>query len=400
MIENTLIFYKYSFFIAYSAINSVCFIMLAVVLYKMRHGPVKIPYSRYLSNNVVFIFILNTIDILWKWIEGMPITISLDMAMLINTVYFIAMHIMYFYLFLYFYVNVNNSTFDTFKIIKMSIPVMITILLNIINMKTGLLFYVTEDMRYTRGSLYILEYVVPYSYLVMPYVKSLSIIIKTKKENLPHKQIHRDILTIPAAIAISGTIGMVYKTVPVLSIGLAMTMTFLYLDMVEDFVTIDPVSSLPNKIEFIEELQKRVAIENLKHRNNLYVIVIELLHLRSVNEKYGYNEGDSIIRRVSNILRRNTTLGDKINIFVSRYSGDKFIAVLNTDDTNDIINYFSNLQLKVNKSDAINLAQYHTEIIYGVGKYKESTKLQSVIDAAITNLNLNKIRYSELQTQK
>lgn len=397
LLEQLVWEYQCKFLVAYSAMNSICYFILIVVAIKIKIGRVKIPHGQFLIKSILFSMIVNTIDTFWKWIEVGPYSVTKSSAMLMNTAYFIALHLMYLYLFLYFYSEVIIRPLQNKRLFFISIPSLIMILVNIINMKYNFLFYISDDLIYTRSDLYMLEYVIPYIYLCVPYIKAFNIVYKSRREGVPYKKLNRDVLIVPMVIGTSGTIGMFFTTIPLLSIALSLTITFTYMDLLEDFVTIDPISALPNRPEFITELKHRIEIENLKKRDDLYIIIVDILKLRLINDKYGYNEGDNIIRRVSNILRRQTSLSTKMHMFACRYNGDQYFLIVNTTNTEDIMNFCTSLQIKINQSNVINQTMYNVDVMYGFSKYQEGISIGEFIDDAEKNLDINKIKFSRLR---
>lgn len=397
---HILVSYYNDFLSAYSAFIITNIVIMFVVSTKIRLGYVKIPHGRFLIRGITFAMVVNALDLFWKWVDDGPLVLTRYSALWLNTLYFVILHFMYFYVFLYFYAAVTNTHLTDKKIFMMLIPTLMTVTLNLVNVKYHMLFDITPDGKYVRESFYMLEYVVPYTYLLIPYIKSIMIIRNAHKDKEPVKKINRDILTAPATIGIMGTIGMFNDAIPFLSIALTCTTTFVYMDMVEDYVTVDPISALPNKPEFIDELKHRISIENLKHRDNLYVVVVDILHLRHINDKYGYSEGDNVIRRVSTILRRRTALTEKMNMFACRYAGAQFFLILNADRCEDIMSFCTNLQMKINNSNTINLVDYDIDVMYGFCKYKPDMHVGDIIDMAMNSLDVNKLKYSHLKEHR
>ena len=70
------------------------------------------------------------------------------------------------------------------------------------------------------------------------------------------------------------------------------------------------------------------ALENLIHeainRNeNLFILFLDLDGLKSVNDRYGHDEGDSFIKAMGTILRQLHGNGE----LVMRYGGDEFVVM-------------------------------------------------------------------------
>ncbi len=94
----------------------------------------------------------------------------------------------------------------------------------------------------------------------------------------------------------------------------------------------DKLTGLYNRAFFEEELKRL----NTKRQLPLSIIFCDVNGLKKMNDNYGYDQGDLLLRKVSEVLRscfRNEDV-------VVRWGGDEFIIVLpNTDekDTEDVI---------------------------------------------------------------
>lgn len=381
----------------YTAFDSVCVALLFIALYRIRHGTVKVPFSDYLARLILSAVIIIVENDIWNWISIGHIPVNITISWIINITYFMAMQLMYYNLFLYFYMSVVNKPINSARIFYMSIPCVIMIILNLANFKHQWFFTITNDIEYVRGPFYVFEYLVSYIYLLIPYIHVVKQFIQSKLDGMPIKKVQRNVHTMPATIGTMALIGMWVNTIPLISIATSLTILFLYVDLLEDFVTIDPISTLNTKAKFMTELKNRMAIQDMNNRDDLYVMMIDILHLRLINDKYGHTEGDNLIRRVSQIIQRQTALSSKLNLYAARYSGNMFAVILNCSDEQDMINLCTNLQVKVTKSDIINKVDYHTEIMYGFSKYNHDDNITKLIENTLDNLAINKLKYEQIK---
>jgi diguanylate cyclase (GGDEF)-like protein len=83
----------------------------------------------------------------------------------------------------------------------------------------------------------------------------------------------------------------------------------------------------------ILELQFRLAVMNEKPLSILY---LDLDHFKAVNDTYGHDAGDAVLRVVSQQIRETVRKGDS----VIRWGGEEFIVILPTADhreANDVV---------------------------------------------------------------
>ena len=378
------------FLISHTAIDIVCMVLLLISLKRFKLGSVKVPNSQYIITAIGCAFIMIIDNVVWYWFDIGGVFAGKFMAYFINITYFMAYQCFFFYMYIYFSLTIIGKPLNPKEFIIKMTPCLIMCILNVLDFVHKLFFYVTDTSNYERGILYPLEYVFAYSYLLVPYFYSLKQIFRYHKEGMPYKKVHLNVLTMPATIGIMGLINIWYKRVPLLSIAIAFTIVFLYIDTIEDFVTLDPITTLPTRPEFMKEVKNRIDVECNKKRNDLYLIVMDIVHLSMINDRFGYNEGDNLIRRIAVILQRPNIIGEKIRAFAARIKGDKFYIVVNTDDPEIILDFCKSLRFKINKSDTINMTDYHTDVTFGTSKYIVGETLANFLEDAENDLNHNK----------
>jgi len=81
--------------------------------------------------------------------------------------------------------------------------------------------------------------------------------------------------------------------------------------------------------ERLEELWARAS----RHGEPLTVILADIDNFKSVNDTYGHDRGDEVIRRVADVYRDGTRQED----LVARYGGEEFLVVLANTETQDAL---------------------------------------------------------------
>lgn len=87
--------------------------------------------------------------------------------------------------------------------------------------------------------------------------------------------------------------------------------------------TIDPLTELYNRRQFLELLEKELA-RAASHSRPLALLIIDLDHFKEVNDRYGHPAGDIVLRRVSAILREQAPQ----ELIVSRIGGEEFAIIV------------------------------------------------------------------------
>lgn len=87
--------------------------------------------------------------------------------------------------------------------------------------------------------------------------------------------------------------------------------------------THDVLTQLPNRYLFADRFDQ--ALDDWKVKGVKFaVMLIDLDHFKEINDKYGHEIGDEVLRTVANRMLQSTRLCDT----VARYGGDEFVILI------------------------------------------------------------------------
>ena len=93
----------------------------------------------------------------------------------------------------------------------------------------------------------------------------------------------------------------------------------------------DALTSLPNRVEFNEVVEKELVLRK-KMGSTLSLLYIDLDNFKFVNDKFGHELGDQLLKSVASRLQLIASRGDHFRvdseIMISRLSGDEFVVML------------------------------------------------------------------------
>jgi diguanylate cyclase (GGDEF)-like protein/PAS domain S-box-containing protein len=84
----------------------------------------------------------------------------------------------------------------------------------------------------------------------------------------------------------------------------------------------DALTGLPNRVLFVDRLKVAMAYAQ-RHKQKLSVMLLDLDHFKDINDTYGHNVGDQLLRTVGNRLTELLRSSDT----VSRMGGDEFFLL-------------------------------------------------------------------------
>jgi diguanylate cyclase (GGDEF)-like protein len=95
----------------------------------------------------------------------------------------------------------------------------------------------------------------------------------------------------------------------------------------EKMATTDGLTGLLNKRAMFDDAERKVAAA-ARFGRALSVLIVDIDHFKKVNDTYGHDVGDTVIRGVGDVLRRHKRNTD----VVSRFGGEEFVALCEQTD--------------------------------------------------------------------
>jgi diguanylate cyclase (GGDEF)-like protein len=115
-----------------------------------------------------------------------------------------------------------------------------------------------------------------------------------------------------------------------LRLGAEVLLRFVLVDVIEEraildlhrSALVDPLTGAYNRGVLFDRLEGEWSFA-IRHRTSLSVAVLDLDHFKAVNDKYGHQAGDAVLRIVAASVRRLIRRED----LLARYGGEEFVVV-------------------------------------------------------------------------
>lgn len=149
--------------------------------------------------------------------------------------------------------------------------------------------------------------------------------------------------------------------------------------------SMDGLSGLLNRRSWYEKSQKIFEL-----KDNVFFFMLDIDFFKKINDTYGHDTGDVVIRRISDILLEQTREQD----IVGRLGGEEFGVLLSNSKLDDIINIAQRIRETVEK-ETISHNNQHIKVTVSMGI---SIKNQNIKDfkefIKLADLNLYKAKES------
>lgn len=118
-----------------------------------------------------------------------------------------------------------------------------------------------------------------------------------------------------------------------------------FADNLQQEANYDHLTGLLNRRSFSILIDKAMALSK-RHQYELGVLSFDIDHFKSINDTYGHDVGDKVIRHVSNILKSNTRASD----CAARFGGEEFVILLPQTKQQDCFNLANKIRDIIEKT--------------------------------------------------
>jgi len=95
------------------------------------------------------------------------------------------------------------------------------------------------------------------------------------------------------------------------------------MESLRDSTLRDPMTGLNNR-RFLEEYVETLVASVQRKRTHVAILMLDLDYFKMVNDTYGHDAGDAVLKSLSNVLKQSVRASD----LVIRYGGEEFLIIL------------------------------------------------------------------------
>mgnify|MGYP003871367033 FL=1 len=161
-------------------------------------------------------------------------------------------------------------------------------------------------------------------------------------------------------------------------LGLALSNVRLRVSLRQQSI-IDPLTQLYNR-RYMDEVLKRELARSSRNGSPLSVLVLDLDHFKRINDTFGHEAGDAILRKVALTLRENIRSGD----VACRMGGEEMVVLLPECGIENAMRRADILRLAIGANDVLHQGQpIGATASIGVASYPEhGNSMQALVHAA------------------
>jgi diguanylate cyclase (GGDEF)-like protein len=152
----------------------------------------------------------------------------------------------------------------------------------------------------------------------------------------------------------------------------------------EELALTDPLTGLPNR-RAVDLWASRQLTSARRHRFPLWVAMADLDYFKKVNDTYGHEAGDLVLKRFAEVLKKNTRQSN----ICGRLGGEEFLVVLTHVDKQQAWIALERIRLALEmESFSAGAGEFHVTASFGIARLHDGSKctlgaLLSEADAAL-----------------
>jgi diguanylate cyclase (GGDEF) domain len=141
----------------------------------------------------------------------------------------------------------------------------------------------------------------------------------------------------------------------------------------------DPLTGLRNRHHLEDTMRTQISLA-INNKAPVSCLMIDIDHFKSINDRFGHEAGDAVIRSVALIIKR--VIRD--NGLAFRYGGEEFLVLLagmDEDDAKDVAtDIFNGVREQPLRSGVTDLG--HVDVSIGIASYPEHVQSDNLLRAA------------------
>lgn len=141
----------------------------------------------------------------------------------------------------------------------------------------------------------------------------------------------------------------------------------------------DKLTDVYNRMKIDESLEAEVLRQN-RYGNKFGIIIMDIDFFKSINDNYGHQAGDDVLKEFANILKSRVRKTD----IVGRWGGEEFIIICIEIDLEHLVKLAEKLRLEIEQTNFSHVDKKTAS--FGVALYKKDEKIEQFINRADTAL--------------
>ena len=314
---------------AYFEVIFFCLAIETLLFVKMKFGMYKLLHQRTFSFVLGLSIISIVLDYLTMIANGSESIIGSTFNRILNTFYLLVMAHLAFFWFRYSgYVLKLPFWNDQKKLALYAMPMLATMVLIVLSLWNGWMFYVDDFNICHRNVLYYTTFL-PVCAIYMGICMVVAFYKAMQKRYYADRGIYGAVVSFNLLSLLSIPMQVYFDDkLPILSAGMMLASVLAFVLAQAQLISMDPLTRLNNRNQLNRYLTMKMFGKQSASKR-LFLFVIDLDRFKAINDTYGHHEGDRALVLAADVLK--DVCGPR-GCFIARFGGDEFNVVAELDD--------------------------------------------------------------------
>ncbi|MBR4537291.1 MAG: GGDEF domain-containing protein [Clostridia bacterium] len=355
-------------------LNILFFLILVRIVYqsaKNENQQMRRVLFRYTAYGIMSSLVLDT---LWKLLDGKRFPLDVAVNQIVNALFLASGIVIGCVWYLYVLETLGYRITRKLTLGIMS-PAIVFTTLNLISIKTGWIFYISEENVYMRGPLFWLQTLAALSVLLSSLVHCLIRLFNGRK-TVPRRVV-LDLIGFYIIPVVGTLASMPITGMPGTWTCAAVSIILMYIDSQDREIVRDTLTGLNNRKmlpSVFEEYTRQVAPGSV-----LYLYMMDLDDFKSINDTYGHLAGDEALKAASRLFAQ---AADGKRAMVARVGGDEFLILAMLPGNEAAAEFKDALRARMEQYNEEHSLPYLLNISVGCCAYERGESLEAFMARA------------------
>ncbi len=355
-------------------LNILFFLILVRIVYqsaKNENQQMRRVLFRYTAYGIMSSLVLDT---LWKLLDGKRFPLDVAVNQIVNALFLASGIVIGCVWYLYVLETLGYRITRKLTLGIMS-PAIVFTTLNLISIKTGWIFYISEENVYMRGPLFWLQTLAALSVLLSSLVHCLIRLFNGRK-TVPRRVV-LDLIGFYIIPVVGTLASMPITGMPGTWTCAAVSIILMYIDSQDREIVRDTLTGLNNRKmlpSVFEEYTRQVAPGSV-----LYLYMMDLDDFKSINDTYGHLAGDEALKAASRLFAQ---AADGKRAMVARVGGDEFLILAMLPGNEAAAEFKDALRARMEQYNEEHSLPYLLNISVGCCAYERGESLEAFMSRA------------------
>jgi len=159
--------------------------------------------------------------------------------------------------------------------------------------------------------------------------------------------------------------------------------TRMKLTRAETMAITDPLTGTHNR-RFFDEVLKKLCERSIRYNAPISLAMMDIDHFKMINDKFGHQCGDYVLKQLTRILEQNNRACD----YICRYGGEEFTILLPDTKLDEAVKFAERNRVKIQEEEFVwENNKFNITASFGVCQSRTNNSCEKIISSLIESVD-------------